>query len=170
MDPREYAKNADEILPGLWLGNFNASRDETFFRANQISVVFNCTKNLPFSNQAATQYRVPLDDNLEEEEIRNMALWSAEIAIKIARHYANGERILVHCMAGMQRSAASIAMFLILTNKWRTGQTIEYIRSKRQIAFFPQANFLKSIEYFEGRFHNEILPILENKKVTMNTL
>lgn len=170
MDPREFAQPANEILPGIWLGNFNASKDETFFRTNQIRVVFNCTKDLPFSNHATIQYRVPVDDNLEEEEIRNMALWSAEIAVKIMKHYQEGDRILIHCMAGMQRSAAAMAMFLIVRNRWRTEQAIEFIRSKRMIAFFPQANFIKSIQYFEKRFHSEILPILENKKITIATI
>jgi protein-tyrosine phosphatase len=170
MDPREFSQPANEILPGLWLGNFNAAKDETFFRTNQIQVVFNCTKDLPFTNNAPIKYRVPVDDNLEEEEIRNLALWSAEIALKIAKHYQNGDRILIHCMAGMQRSAASMAIFLIAYKRWRTDQVIEFIRSKRQIAFFPQANFLKSIQYFEQRFYNEILPKLENKKITINTI
>lgn len=170
MDPREFSQPANEILPGIWLGNFNAAKDETFFRTNQIQVVFNCTKDLPFSNHVPIKYRIPVDDNLEEEEIRNMALWSSEIALKIAKHYQNGDRILVHCMAGMQRSAAAMAIFLIARNRWRTEQAIEFIRSKRQIAFFPQANFLKSIQYFEKRFYSEILPRLENKKITMNTL
>ena len=26
--------NADEILPGLWLGNFNASRDDVFLKTH----------------------------------------------------------------------------------------------------------------------------------------
>jgi len=37
--------NADEILPGLWLGNFNSSKDEVFLKTKNISTVFNCTKD-----------------------------------------------------------------------------------------------------------------------------
>ena len=170
MDPREFAIPVNEIIPRLWLGNFNASKDKSFFQANRINVVFNCTKDLPFSGYAETQYRVPIDDNLEEAEIRNLALWSAEVAYKIANHYANGDRILVHCMAGMQRSAACIAIFLIMTNKWHTTDAIQFIRVKRTIAFYPKANFMKSIQHFDERFHNEILPAIQNKKINMNTI
>ena len=37
--------NANEIIPNLWLGNAKASMDEDFIRQNNITVVFNCTKN-----------------------------------------------------------------------------------------------------------------------------
>ena len=153
--------NAHEILPGLWLGNAKASVDDNFITNNQINVVFNCTKNLPFSPIVPIKYRIPVDDNLEEEEIRNMELWSSEIAFKIMAEYRDGRKILVHCMAGMQRSAASIAMMMIAHLQMRASEVIGIIRSKRQIAFYPQANFGRSIHYFDQKFHNEILPDLK---------
>ena len=105
--------DAHEIIPRLWLGNFKASMNEEFIRKNNIQVVFNCTKNLAFSPIIPIKYRVPVDDNLEEEEIRNMELWSSEITFKIIAEYRKGYPILVHCMAGMQRSAAAVAFVLI---------------------------------------------------------
>ena len=161
---------ANEILPNLWLGNIKASQDETFIRAKGINVVFNCTKDIPFSRHIETKYRLPVDDNLEEQEIRNLALWSNEIVYKIAKHYRAGDHILIHCMAGMQRSAACMAMFLILKGEIHTADAIHYIRAKRPIAFNPSANFLKSIEYFDNLFHGNILPRVHNKEVTVNTL
>jgi len=161
------ASNADEIIPRLWLGNVRASQDDTFIKQNNIEVVFNCTKNLSFSPSIPNKYRIPLDDNLEEEEIRNMALWSNEIAFKIIAEYLSGKAILVHCMAGMQRSAAAVAMFLIAFQKMRAPDAIQYIKEKRKIAFFTQANFGPSIIYFDNKFYNEILPFL-NKEIETN--
>ena len=63
--------DADEIIPRLWLGNVRASTDDNFIQRNGIQVVFNCTKNLPFSPMIPIKYRIPVDDNLKEEEIRN---------------------------------------------------------------------------------------------------
>jgi protein-tyrosine phosphatase len=73
-------------------------------------------------------------------------------------------------MAGMQRSAACMAMFLILKGEIHTADAIHFIRAKRPIAFNPSANFLKSIEYFDELLHNNILPRVHNKEVTMNSL
>lgn len=149
---------ADEILPNLWLGNAKASMDQDFIVQNNIQVVFNCTKNLPFSPIIPVKYRVPVDDNLEENEIRNMELWSSEIAYKIIKEYINGKTILVHCAAGMQRSAASIAFMLIAYKMMNETDAMKYIKERRNIAFYPRANFGRSIEYFYKQYQNNILP------------
>lgn len=152
---------ANEILPRLWLGNAKASLDPDFIQTNNINVVFNCTKDRAFSSLIPIKYRVPVDDNLEEEEIRNMELWSSEIAYRILSEYQNGNVILVHCAAGMQRSAAAIAFFLIVYLRLHTKDAILFIKERRPIAFYPSANFLKSIESFDRRFHSELLPEIQ---------
>jgi rhodanese-related sulfurtransferase len=151
-------EHAHEILPNLWLGNVKASMDEEFIQRKQITVVFNCTKNLPFSPMIPIKYRIPVDDNLEEEEIRNMELWAGEIALKMIAEYKDGKPILVHCMAGMQRSAAAMAFMLIAYLKIHAPEAMHMIKSTRRIAFHPSANFGRSIQSFDRRFHEEILP------------
>lgn len=141
---------ANEILPGLWLGNGNAALDKTFLEKNSIVTVFNCTKDILFADTIRRQYRVPVDDNLQTAEIRNMELWSFEIVAKLAKELNSGHKTLVHCAAGMQRSAAVMAMYLIATRQMTTDQAIAYIRTKRPIAFMPVANFEKAIRGFES--------------------
>lgn len=152
------SQDANEILPRLWLGNARASMNEDFIKDKDIKVVFNCTKNLPFSPMIPIKYRIPVDDNLEEAEIRNMELWSGEIAFKMMTEYMEGKTILVHCMAGMQRSAASMAFMLIALLKIRALDAMKMIKEKRMVAFYPRANFGRSIDYFDRKFHGEILP------------
>ena len=154
--------DATEILPNLWLGNVTASMDEAFIQRQGIDAVFNCTKNLPFSPLIRIKYRIPVDDNLQEDEIRNLELWSTEIAFKIIAEYKEGRHILVHCMAGMQRSAASVAMMLIAFRNMHAQDAMRFIKEKRPIAFHPRANFARSIQTFDQRFHTEILPMMRN--------
>ena len=157
--------NADEILPKLWLGNAKSSMDENFIRSKNITVVFNCTKNLPFSPIIPIKYRVPVDDNLEEEEIRNMELWSTEISYKIIKEYVDGKPILVHCAAGMQRSAASVAFMLIAFKKMRGLEAMNFIKERRRVAFYPRANFGRSIDYFDRKYNGEIVPQIAKIKL-----
>jgi protein tyrosine/serine phosphatase len=154
--------DADEIIPGLWLGNFASSRDETFLKEKNIETVFNCTKDLPFSPIIRNRYRVPVDDNLQEEEIRNLQLWSYEVTYKLIQEMKKGKPVLVHCAAGMQRSAAVTAMYLIATHRMRPEQAKTYIQNKRPIAFRPGANFSRSIDGFYKSFNQEVLPQLED--------
>ena len=131
--------------------------DETFLKNAKIVVVFNCTKDLPFHPSIRRRYRVPVHDNLEKEEIRNMELWSYEIVLKMYHEYREGNPILVHCMAGMQRSPAAIAMFLIATQRMISEQAKAFIKQKRPIAFYPSANFGESIEGFEESLNKSLI-------------
>ena len=152
MDLKSY-HHANLILPRLWLGDKKASTDPEFIRAAGINTVFNATKDLPFSPLIPRQYRVPVDDNLKEEEIRNMANWSPEIVYKLVTEYKNGSVILVHCYAGMQRSAAVVAMSLIALTGQPASAVMPYIRSRRNVTFFPEANFKASILAFEKQYY-----------------
>ena len=55
----------------------------------------------------------------------------------------------MHCAAGMQRSAAVVAMYLIATQQIGKEEAIKFIQQKRSIAFMPMANFGNSISGFE---------------------
>jgi len=149
-------EHATLILPRLWLGNKVAALDDDFLMDKNISVVFNCTKDLPFSKLPLKKYRVPVDDNLQASEIKNMTDWSPEIVYKVLNEYNKGETLLIHCYAGMQRSAAVMAMALIVMKRKSSEETIEFIREKRPIAFFPQANFGRSIVSFEKHLQREL--------------
>jgi rhodanese-related sulfurtransferase len=154
-------RDADQIIPRVWLGNRFAALDEEWLSENEIDTVFNCTKDLPFHKSIENRFRVPVDDNLEALEINNMTKWSPEIAYKILREYKAGKNILVHCAAGMQRSAAAMVFFLITLTGDYAPKLMSMIRKKRPIAFVPSANFRKSIEYFDALYHEDILPKIE---------
>jgi dual specificity MAP kinase phosphatase len=151
--------NADLILPGLWLGNGKASLDDKFLRDNKIHAVFNCTKDLPFHSSVNRRFRVPVDDNLRQEEIRNMELWSFETIYKLTKEHKQGN-VLVHCYAGMQRSAAVVAMYLIAKYGMTKEQVIPFIKGKRSVAFWPFVNFEKSIHGFQESYEKNIIPKL----------
>lgn len=153
-------ENANLIIPRIWLGNANAALDDNWLRTNNITVVFNCTKDIPFSNVPIKKYRLPVDDNLRDEEIRNMTLWAPETSYKILQEYFEGHNILVHCAAGMQRSACAVALtLLVLMFPRKHDEIMAFIQSKRPIAFTPGANFLHSIQEFEHYYHN----VIQNK-------
>jgi protein tyrosine/serine phosphatase len=132
----EHTPPAHEILPGLWLGDFRAARNGEFLKQHSFVAVFNCTKDLPFHEGNWNKYRVPVDDNLQQVEIRNMALYSFEAVYQLCLELKRGP-VLVHCAAGMQRSAAIVAMYIIATSKYKIENAIEYVKSKRPIAFTP---------------------------------
>jgi len=152
--------DAHEIVPGIWLGNRRAALNDKWLKEKNITVVFNASKDIPFSPRIQKQYRIPVDDNLQPEEIRNMTLWSHETVYKVMKEHNEGKTILIHCFAGMQRSAAIVGMYLIAKKGMTWNQVISYIQSIRPIAFKPQANFKESLIAFDKSYHEDILPKL----------
>lgn len=151
------ANNADQIIPNVWLGNAKATADETFLKAAGIQAVFNCTKDLSFHHTIRRRYRIPVDDNLQPNEIRNMELWSYEIVVKMLSEYRDGHPILVHCHAGMQRSPAVVAMFLMVLYRMSAEKAMVFIKERRPIVFFYQANFEQAIRGFESSLHKILI-------------
>ncbi len=153
--------NADLIIPRLWIGNAKAAADREFLRKENITVVFNCTKTLPFDDSVPYRYRIAVDDNLEPTEIQFMIDSAEDIAYNMLREYKLGRGILVHCHAGMQRSCAATAIFLMLLRQSKPYATMEYIKSKRPIAFFRGANFGPAIYAFHTRLERVIMPAVK---------
>jgi dual specificity phosphatase 12 len=150
--------DANEIIPGVWIGNLRAAADGPWLKSQGITAVFNCTKNLPFHPSIPHPYRIPVDDNLQPAEINNMTQWASEIAYKILREFNQGHRMLIHCHAGMQRSTTACAFFLMVLTGKPLIQVMYLIRSKRPIAFSPRPNFADSLRKFEQQVQAQILP------------
>src|SRR6185437_8475909 len=56
--------SANEIIPGLWLGNEESSQNENFIKKAKISVIVNVTKHIPckWSRSNIGYYQIPVND------------------------------------------------------------------------------------------------------------
>lgn len=141
------ADNADEILPFLWIGNYQAA---SYMPANTAMVV-NCTTNLPFRDDAdGTQvhWRIPIEDDGDPAQ-QALALqhWTPALMFAIQSNLNAGRPVLVHCMAGRQRSAATVAAFFIHNGMTPTA-AVNLIQSKRREAFFPSVHFADALNAY----------------------
>jgi hypothetical protein len=137
--------NANLIIPRLWLGNYESSQDKNFIMRNRITVIINCSKDLPFVKlNGILKYRVPVHDNLDPFEINSMTKWIKKILPIIHYHYQQGRSILVHCAAGMQRSAIVVLSYLHQYHINDPAEALMKVKSKRVIAFMPYMNFKHS--------------------------
>jgi hypothetical protein len=116
--------SVNEIIPGLWLGNFKSAINISFLKNNNIHFILNCTQNTPFFydvyNKKITQslqhietYRIPVNDNLQELDFIIMEKYFKTIIPILIHKYTNEKKnILIHCQAGKQRSAIVVAALL----------------------------------------------------------
>jgi protein-tyrosine phosphatase len=150
--------DADQIMPRLWLGNFNSSQDTKFIRNNKIGVIINCTKDLPFLKlDYVHKYRVPVNDDLRRTEITNMARLLDNILPIIEYHYQKQTPILIHCAAGIQRSAIITLCFICIHTMCDPKTALNRIVSKRPYVFKPYMNFAQSFRMYFGEDAYQLL-------------
>jgi hypothetical protein len=153
---RNPAEDADEIIPGVWIGRWQPALNGEWLAKHGIKTVFNCTKQLDFHPAVPYQYRIPVDDNLQPAEINNMEAWAPEIAYKMMREYKAGHPMLIHCHAGMQRSTTACAFFLMVLTGEPLIHVMRHIKGKRAIAFEPSANFAVPLRTFETQVRSQL--------------
>jgi len=145
--------DADQVVPRLWLGNFNSSHNVKFLANKGVNVIINCTKDLPFVPYGGIyKYRVPVHDDLTLNEIKAMGYHLKHVIPIIEQHYMRGDVILVHCAAGIQRSAMVVLAFLCIHFEMDPKIALQFIRKKRPIIFRPFMNFAHSFKMLMGDF------------------
>ena len=147
-----------KIIENLWLGNGNDALNQQFLNENKINVVVNCTPNIPFYDNISFKYRIPVNDDLQDISMSQMFVAMDHIIPILVKHINRGDRILIHCYAGMQRSAIvtmGLLTALSFTKSFENGITQEslesyinniksYMSERRPIVFTPGMNFRKS--------------------------
>ena len=138
-----------EIIPNLWLGNILIAKSNKFFIENNITVVVNCSKDIPFYHNHTTNYRIAVDDNLKKEEIDKFYEYLPKIIPIVHNHLLKNDRVLVHCYAGKQRSASIVCCYLLTYGDMDFKKSIESIKTKRLVSFTPEINFLKAMQKYK---------------------
>ena len=127
---------ADEIIPSLWLGSVN-SLDFGFISKQGINTVINMTPDL--ANIIPNTHRYPLKDTYSENP--KMVKYIPKATRKIHTELLKGNTVLVHCLAGAQRSATIVVAYLVRYHNMTVNNAIKYVREKRAIALFPHMTF-----------------------------
>lgn len=156
------------ILENLYLGDRLNAFNSTFIQNKGINIIVNCSKDIPNvyqDNPEITYYRVPVEDNLQENELNAFYFYCKGLLPFLYNEYISGKRILIHCFAGMQRSAGLMLLFLIYFHKKKYNIDLSisdakfFILSKRPVAFKygMYVNFEKPINVLAVEIYNNNL-------------
>lgn len=137
--------NMDEfnaILGPIFIGNKDAAKQYSQY----FSTIVNCTPSLPFAEHVRThKIRIPIDDDPRLANQMYDIIQKTQVLDTIHHCYKNNKKVLVHCHAGMQRSCCIVACYLIKYHDFTPQQAIAFIRTRRAIAFLPEANFNETL-------------------------
>ena len=110
-------------------------------------------RDLNFTDLEIDKYRVPIHDNRSKESDLGMIEHFDNVYDKMKYYIDNDQGVLVHCRAGMQRSATVVALYMMRKYKINFDNARKIIRKKRCIAFYPVINFIGPLKYFETKFN-----------------
>lgn len=129
--------NTSKILSNLYLGNRISPN-------NSYDLIINCSVDLPIV--IPNTIRINLKDSSSEADNMYNQIINKNVLEEIDRALKNNKKVLIHCFAGMQRSAAVTACYLIQYHNYNVEDAINFIKSKRRIAFFFKINFIETIK------------------------
>ena len=117
-----------EIIPGLYIGSIGAALNKVGLLQRGIKHVLCVASNIPLYFPESFNYKqVSVGDRPDQDLFKHFP----PCCKFIGRALKAGEGVLVHCFAGISRSATVITAFLMLAKHWTLPQSIDYIRTKR---------------------------------------
>jgi protein-tyrosine phosphatase len=121
---------ADEVSPGIWLGDYSDANNPDFLRANKIGVVLNLAGELDDHHVVPGVQLVKV--GMADGATANPGLFD-KAADVIANAIAAKSPILVHCAAGISRSTTAVITYLMQHKGkgWRAA--LKAIKAKRPI-------------------------------------
>ncbi|XP_054612033.1 uncharacterized protein si:dkey-175m17.7 [Dunckerocampus dactyliophorus] len=151
------AENAvvSPILPFLFLGNERDAQDLDLLLRLNIGYVVNVTTHLPLYHvKSGLRYkRLPATDNSKQ----NLRQYFEEVFEFIEEAYQSGQGVLVHCQAGVSRSATIVIAYLMKHTLMTMTDAYKYVRSRRPVVS-PNLNFMGQLLEFERDLNSGVTP------------
>ncbi|KAG5188493.1 protein-tyrosine phosphatase-like protein [Tribonema minus] len=137
--------DGDHILPSLLLGSATLAADQDALRRHGISHIINCTSRHPYFPEHFNYLCVPLRDS-PDQPIREV-LESCFQLIDEARE--QDTCCLVHCSAGMSRSASIVIAYLMKREGMSLLEALGFARERRP-SVSPNSGFMAELARYEA--------------------
>ncbi|CAD8110340.1 unnamed protein product [Paramecium sonneborni] len=130
----------------IYLGNIESASSLENLRRHRINGVLSiCMNKIPFQVQTQLQnyQHIYLEDCESENISRHFE--SSNQFIERARQSGN---VLIHCMAGISRSATLVAAYLMKKNNMSAQDSLKLLEKKRW-QVYPNNGFLRQLQQYE---------------------
>ncbi|XP_072887559.1 dual specificity protein phosphatase 10-like [Hemitrygon akajei] len=152
------------ILPFLYLGNERDAQDLARMQQLNVGFVINVTTHLPLyhAQGGALRYkRLPATDNGKQ----NLRQYFEEAFEFIEEAQESGKGVLIHCQAGVSRSATLVIAYLMKHTLMTMTDAYKYVKGKRPI-ISPNLNFMGQLLEFEMDLNKGLTPRILTPKLT----
>ncbi|XP_036438147.1 dual specificity protein phosphatase 10 [Colossoma macropomum] len=157
------------ILPFLFLGNERDAQDLDQMQRMNIGYILNVTTHLPLYHYDLGLFnykRLPATDSNKQ----NLRQYFEEAFEFIEEAHQAGKGLLIHCQAGVSRSATIVIAYL-MKHTWMTmTDAYKFVKTRRPI-ISPNLNFMGQLLEFEEDLNNGITPrILTPRLIGVETI
>jgi len=144
-----------EIIPNLYLSScsvrFNKKQMSELTENTEKLIIIECLKDEledPICSEKHIIYKIHVDDTSRPDNQQIFIDRTLEILSQVIDYYNKGNKILVHCSQGVQRSASFTCIILMKLFKIDMNSSIEYVLSKKPSVFAHgrQVNFSQALQ------------------------
>ncbi|XP_048401789.1 dual specificity protein phosphatase 8-like isoform X2 [Stegostoma tigrinum] len=136
------------ILPHLYLGSQKDVLNKDLMVQNGITYVLNASNSCPKPDFISESHfmRIPVNDNYCEK----LLPWLDESVVFIDKAKVSNCRVLVHCLAGISRSATVAIAYIMKTMGLSSDDAYRFVKDRRP-SISPNFNFMgQLLEYEKG--------------------
>uniref|UniRef100_A0A8D0H913 Dual specificity protein phosphatase n=1 Tax=Sphenodon punctatus TaxID=8508 RepID=A0A8D0H913_SPHPU len=134
-----------EILPFLYLGSCYHSSNREVLESLGITAVLNVSSSCPNHFEGHFRYKsIPVEDN----HMAEISVWFQEAIDFIDSVKNSNGRVLVHCQAGISRSATICLAYLIQSRRVRLEEAFDFVKQRRGV-ISPNFGFMGQLLQFE---------------------
>jgi protein-tyrosine phosphatase len=143
--------SCSKIEENLYLGDYESAKDELLLRRLNIGYVLSVITadiELPIY-KGITYFRIPADDIEEQDLLTHFS--TTNDYIRNCQH--RGGNVLVHCLAGISRSATVVIAYIMKKYRMSYTNAENYVSCKRSI-IAPNEGFVRQLKVYGSNFRN----------------
>lgn len=117
-----------EIISGLYLGGEETAINKELLKKNNVSVILNVTSHISFYHENEfTYHRIPINDtpNVDIKQYFDETFKIINDAL------SDNKKILIHCQAGISRSATIVIAYIMKKNKMKMNDAYKLVHTGR---------------------------------------
>jgi len=134
----------NKVMPGLFIGNFRDAKDSEQLKTNNITHIVAIHDN---PKPAIEEIKYKCVD-LSDSPAADIGKYFSDCTMFIHNARKNGGNVLVHCVAGVSRSCAICAAYIIAIAQIKWSDAILVVRAARDVVN-PNYGFQKHLENFD---------------------
>lgn len=117
-----------EIIHGLYLGGEETAFNKELLKKNNVSTILNITSSIPFYYESEfTYHRIPI---IDEPNVDIKQYFDETFKI-IDDTLTENKKILIHCQAGISRSATIVIAYIMKKNKIEMNDAYKLVHTGR---------------------------------------